>query len=261
MTSVQPLEEFTERRAAASRPGDQRRDFPFYDGAPARLTAAQWLAIMAALVAAYAALLFGQQAVPGRYGAYLGIAAFVGLPLIALRLTARAAWTALFHRPTARDLGVGLACAPLTIVVSAAAALVLLQVGETAPNPAAAMLHNLQGAERIAFVAGTAPQILGEELVAILPFLGLLTLLQARGKLSRPRAILLASIGSSLIFGALHLPTYEWRFGQALLVIGAARLALTLPYLLTKNLWSSTITHLAHDWSLFAVIFVLGPPP
>ena len=117
-----------------------------------RLTAAQWLAIMAALAAAYAALLFGQQALPGRYGAYLGIAVFVALPLIALRLTAKADWTALFHRPTARDLGVGLACAPLTLVVSAAVAVVLLQVGETAPNPAAAMLHKLQGAERIACV-------------------------------------------------------------------------------------------------------------
>jgi membrane protease YdiL (CAAX protease family) len=260
MASVQPLETFTGRRAASPRAWDQRRDFPFYDGVPARLTAAQWLGIMAALAAAYAALLFGQQALPGRYGAYLGIAAFVGLPLTALRLTAGGGWTAPFHWPTARDVGVALACAPLTIVASAAVAIVLLQVGETAPNPAAAMLRNLQGVERIAFVAGTAPQILGEELVAILPFLGLLTLLQARGKLSRRTAILLAWIGSSLLFGALHLPTYQWRFGQALLVIGVARLALTLPYLLTKNLWSPTITHLAHDWSLFAVIFVLSEP-
>jgi membrane protease YdiL (CAAX protease family) len=215
---------------------------------------------MAALGVAYAALLFGQQALPGRWGAYLGIAAFVGLPLLALRLTAKRDWTALFHRPTSRDVSLALACAPLTIVVSAAVALVLLQVGETAPNPAAAMLQKLQGFERIAFVAGTAPQILGEELIAILPFLGLLTWLQATGRAWRRTAILLAWIGSSLIFGALHLPTYQWRFGQALLVIGAARLTLTLPYLLTKNLWASTLTHLAHDWSLFALLFVFAAP-
>ena len=131
----------------------------------------------------------------------------------------------------------------------------------TRSNVAAAMLRNLQGFERIAFVAGTAPQILGEELITILPFLGLLTLLHARGKLSRRRAVALAWIGSSLLFGALHLSTYQWRIDQALLVIGGARLVLTLPYLLTKNLWASTITHITHDWSLFAVIFLLSAPP
>lgn len=263
MASVQPLDTAQagdERGRAASARGHPR-DFPFYNGQPVRLRPAQWLGIMAALAAAYAALLFGQQALPGRYGAYLGITVFVALPLIALRLTAGRGWAAPFHRPTARDVGVALACAPLTVVVSAAVALVLLQIGETAPNPAAAMLRNLQGFERIAFVAGAAPQILGEELITILPFLGLLTLMHARGKLSRRRAVALAWIGSSLLFGALHLSTYQWRVDQALLVIGGARLVLTLPYLLTKNLWASTITHITHDWSLFAVIFLLGAPP
>lgn len=262
MASVQQLDATPNLgRAAAARERRGARDFPFYNGAPIRLTTAQWLGIIAALAAAYAALLFGQQVLPARYGAYLGIAVFVGLPLVALRLAAGSAWAAPFHRPTARDVGVALACVPLTILVSAAVALVLLQFGETAPNPAAGMLRNLEGLRRIAFIAGAAPQILGEELITILPFLALLTLLHTRGRLSRRTALVLAWVGSSLIFGALHLSTYQWRLGQALLVIGGARMMLTLPYLLTKNLWTSTLAHLVHDWSLFAVIFALGGPP
>lgn len=57
------------------------------------------------------------------------------------------------------------------------------------------------------------------------------------------------------MFGALHLPTYDWRVAPALVVIGTARLALTPPYILTKNIWSSTIAHITHDWVLLAGIW------
>lgn len=36
-------------------------------------------------------------------------------------------------------------------------------------------------------------------------------------------------------------------------------MVLTLPYLLTRNLWSSALAHLIHDWGLFAVIILLAP--
>ncbi|CAN7253429.1 CPBP family intramembrane metalloprotease [Phenylobacterium sp. LjRoot219] len=236
------------------------RDFPFYNGIPVRLSAGAWLVVMAAVAAAFGALIYLPRVLPYRHDAYLGVAAFVALPLIALQVTAKRGWTALFHRPTARDLWIALAFAPATLLASAAAALLLMRFGKVVANPAAAFLHSLEGSERWAFIAGTAPQLLGEELITLLPFLGLLSLLHARGRLPRRTAVVLAWIGSSLIFGALHLPTYQWQMGQALLVIGVARLVLTVPYLLTKNIWVSTLTHVAHDWSLFAVILLLGQP-
>ena len=49
-------------------------------------------------------------------------------------------------------------------------------------------------------------------------------------------------------FGAAHLPTYDWNLGQAIIVIGAARLVLTLAFIRTKNLWVSFGAHVLNDW-------------
>ena len=86
----------------------------------------------------------------------------------------------------------------------------------------------------------------------------MLTFFSVRCGLSRKVAILGAWIGSAVLFGLLHLPTYQWNLGQVLLIIGTARLVLTVPYLITKNIWSSTIAHVANDWLIFAVVLVAG---
>ncbi|WP_457312309.1 CPBP family intramembrane glutamic endopeptidase [Sphingomonas sp. UYAg733] len=72
------------------------------------------------------------------------------------------------------------------------------------------------------------------------------------------RAILLAWIGSALIFGAIHLPTYNWNIIQALLLIGPIRLVLTLAYMKTKSIWASTIAHIVNDWSMFILLIVVS---
>ncbi|WP_405139841.1 hypothetical protein [Nocardia sp. NBC_01388] len=46
------------------------------------------------------------------------------------------------------------------------------------------------------------------------------------------------------------MPTYDWNFAQAFIVIGGARLVLTL-YIRTKNLWGSSGAHIINDWALF----------
>jgi len=163
----------------------------------------------------------------------------------------------LFPRPTARDIWIGLAFAPCTLLVSAIVALGVMRTQLTAANPVAAILLQLHGGDLAVFVAATAPQILGEELITIIPFIALLTLLSAGRRLPRKAAIVGAWIGSALLFGALHLSTYQWHLGQVLLIIGTARLVLTVPYLITKNIWSSTIAHIANDWLIFAAVLVL----
>jgi membrane protease YdiL (CAAX protease family) len=37
------------------------------------------------------------------------------------------------------------------------------------------------------------------------------------------------------------------------LVIGVARMVLTLPWIMTKNIWVSTGAHIINDWSLFGL--------
>ncbi|MDP3593743.1 CPBP family intramembrane glutamic endopeptidase [Phenylobacterium sp.] len=240
----------------ATRSATGVRDFPFYDGEPRRISLPGWLIVLATAAAGFAGLTLAPTLAPGRVGGWIGIALFVALPLLGLRVAAGRHWTALFHRPTARDIWIGLAFAPCTLLVSGIVALGVMRLELTAANPVVALMHQLHGADLALFIAATAPQLLGEELITIIPFLALLTFLTARCGLSRRVAIIGAWIGSAMLFGALHLSTYQWHLGQVLLIIGTARLVLTVPYLITKNIWSSTIAHITNDWLIFAVVLI-----
>lgn len=230
------------------------RDLPYCDGEPVELSVTRWLVILAFTAAGFAALMATPHIWPGRGAGWAASSLFVLLPLLGLRLTAGSAWSAIFRRPTASDVWIGLAFAPLTLMVSGTVALAMMQASLTTANPAIALMLDLHGLGLAGFFATTGLQLLGEELVTVLPLLALLTLFRHGLRAPRRAAVLAAWIGSALIFGALHLSTYQWHFGQALLIIGAARLMLSIPFLITKNLWSSFIAHLVHDWSLFALV-------
>ena len=71
-------------------------------------------------------------------------------------------------------------------------------------------------------------------------------------------SVLMAWVGSALLFGAIHLPTYGWNVVQALLLIGPVRLVLTLAYMKTKSIWASTIAHVLNDWTMFTAAIVIS---
>ncbi|WP_169741059.1 CPBP family intramembrane glutamic endopeptidase [Carnobacterium gallinarum] len=98
----------------------------------------------------------------------------------------------------------------------------------------------------------TLPQLLGEELLTILPFLMLLRLLTSYS-ISEKKAGILALIVTSIGFGLLHLPTYNWNLLQCLLIISLARIPFTLVYMKTKNIYISWLSHVLYDWTVFIV--------
>jgi membrane protease YdiL (CAAX protease family) len=49
------------------------------------------------------------------------------------------------------------------------------------------------------------------------------------------------------------LPTYGWNILQALAGVGVARLVLTIPYIVTKNIWVCTGAHILNDWIFFGI--------
>lgn len=232
------------------------RDYPFYRGWPTTITVVGWMAVIAGCVAGFAALVAAPRLAGPALGPPLGAALFVGLPLLGLFLAAGRGWTAIFPRPTWRDVGIGLAFVPVTLAVSGAIAVVLINLGLTAPNPVDEALQGQDGAGRAVLLMIAAVQLMGEELVTILPFLAVLTLMSGVGGLARGPAVVAAWVATALMFGALHLPTYQWHVAQALLVIGGARLALTAPFLITKNVWASFTTHLVNDMSVFGVMIL-----
>jgi membrane protease YdiL (CAAX protease family) len=114
-------------------------------------------------------------------------------------------------------------------------------------------LAELDAAGRILYFAKTIPQLFGEEVITLLPFLALLQVFTRGLGLGRKGAIIGAWLVSSVIFGLIHLPTYDWNLIQCLVIIGTARMVLTLPWIMTKNIWVSTGAHILNDWLLLGV--------
>ncbi|BBK34112.1 CAAX amino protease [Allostella humosa] len=180
---------------------------------------------------------------------------FVGVPLAGLAAVAGRHWTALFRRYGPKALGQSLLFAILTISASLAVGLAVQQVAPVAANPVAGAIAGFAGADLPAFLARTFIQLIGEEIFTILPLLAVLWFSTHRLGLSRLWGIAVAVAVSTILFSALHLPTYDWNVVQCLGIIGTARLVLTLSYLWTRNLWVSAGAHIMNDWSIFLVAF------
>lgn len=229
-------------------------DFPFYDGAPIGISTGRWAAVWLACLVAFLVV-----SLSGRPGivAFLGQVAFTAIMLGALVWAVGRHWTALFGRIRLRDLGVMVGYAALSLLVTSVVAIVVGVFFATAANPLTGRPLGGTGQEALRW-GGELVQLLGEELLTILPFLALLHVLTARAGLSRRPAVLWALSATSVWFGALHLPTYDWNIAQAVLVIGTARVVLTLSYIRTKNLWVSTGAHILHDSIGLVLLPVVG---
>jgi membrane protease YdiL (CAAX protease family) len=225
-------------------------DFPYYNGRPVEITTSRWLVVIAAVVLAFALLVL--LPLDGSIIGFIPAILFAGIPLGALAYAARGRWRAIFRKVTGRDIGLMFAFAALNIIITfGVGAIVAVSTGAKA-NPMAGALEDASAVELALFYPQTAIQLVGEELVTILPFLALLYWFAGRGTMTRKRGVILAWIITSVWFGLLHLPTYDWSLIQCILVIGTARLVLTLAYLRTKNLWVSAGAHIINDWVLFS---------
>ncbi|ODN70899.1 CPBP family intramembrane glutamic endopeptidase [Methylobrevis pamukkalensis] len=238
---------------------DSGPDFPYCGATPDAVNGRGWLILLASLALAFAALtLLPRGPFPW---SFLPALLFLSIPLAALRRVTGPHWLALFRRVRLTDIGLMILFAIATLASSLAVALVLLQVSPMAANPLSGTMGALTAGELAMLLLPTLPQLVGEELLGILPFLAVLWLCVSKLRLSRITGIMIGLAVSSLIFGAAHLPTYDWNFAQALLVIGSARVILTLAYIVTRNLWVSAGAHVLNDWAGFLAIFALGHMP
>jgi uncharacterized protein len=228
-------------------------DFPFYNGIPVSVSGAQWAFVMAAVVVGFLVLVLPIPWPGGPLGAMIPAVLFPLIPLFALTRVAPGHWQAIFGKVGLRELKLMLGFALLNIVVSMSVGAIVHALANVTSNAATAQLSGMDTTGRIAFFAKTAPQLFGEEVVTILPFLAVLTLLSVRFGVRRKAAVVGAWLISSLLFGLIHLPTYDWNLIQCIVVIGTARMVLTLAFILTKNIWVSTGAHITNDWLLFSM--------
>lgn len=234
-------------------------DLPYYNGVPDRIGGGGWLLILAAVVIAFLQLaLWRPQSVPLDF---VSAALLPAVPLVALMAVTGWRWPAVFRGIGLKGVLIGLAFALLTIVCSFAAGALLATVMPMTSNPNLAGMADEGTAELLVFWGRAAIQLIGEEVVTILPLLAVLWFCVERLKLPRVWGLIIAVLVSTVWFAALHLPTYNWNWVQCLGTIGTARIVLTLAYLVTRNLWVSIIAHIANDWSLFLIAFIGGHAP
>jgi uncharacterized protein len=250
----------TSTAAAASTPNDRwtrledpGTEFPFHNGVPVAVSGRQWLFVMAAVALGFVPLLLPIHWPGGPIGPFIPAVLLPLIPLMALARVAPGHWQAIFGRVGWRELRLMVGFALLNIVVSMAVGVIVNALTTVSSNAAASELAGMDGTGRALFFAKTVPQLLGEEVITLLPFLALLHWLTARVGMGRRGAIIAAWLITSAVFGLIHLPTYDWNLVQCLVVIGSARLVLTLPWILTKNLWVSTGAHILNDWMLFGM--------
>ncbi len=240
---------------AARRPED---DFPFYDDRPVALTGRKWLLVMAGVVLGFLVLIAPVPFFAGTWTQLIPAILFFAIPLAVLAWVAPGHWTEIFRRLAPRDFGWMLLVALLNVVVSLVVALAVSRFFGVAANPAMEMLRGQDATQRMMFFLKTLPQLFGEEVITVLPFLAIAWLLHVKCSLGRTAALVLAWLGAAVLFGMAHLPTYEWNWVQCLVVIGSARLVLLLGYLKTRNIWVSAGAHIINDWVLFGAMLLIS---
>ena len=236
---------------------DPDRDFPFYQGNPVALTARQWWFLLA-LVALAFALLIAPIAWPGgELGSFVPAVLFPVIPLAGLAWVSKGHAGSLFGTVGWREGKLMVLFALLNIVVTMTVGGVVKATFGASSNPAIATASELSPGGLLVFLTKTAVQLVGEEVLTVIPMLALLHVLVSRAGVNRAAGVRWAWLGSAVLFGLLHLPTYRWDFVQCLIIIGTARLVLSMAYIKTKNLWVSAGAHILNDW-LLIVINVLG---
>lgn len=226
-------------------------DFPFYNGRPIALRGSQWALLMLGVALGFGALIAPIPLFADRAGQFIPAILFFAIPLASLAVVAPRHWRAIFRKVTARSVLWMVVFALLNIVVSIAVGAVVMKFHGAHSNPVFGAMGAMDAGGIALFFLKTLPQLFGEELVTILPMLALMAFFHRRLGLSRLAAIAIAWVLSALLFGALHLPTYGWDFVQCFVVIGSARLVLSLAYLKTRNIWVSAGAHIINDWALF----------
>lgn len=232
---------------------DPASDFPFYNGIPAFISNSQWVFVMAMVVVGFLLLASPIDWPDGAFWQFIPAILMPGIPLFALAYVARGHWQVIFGKVGAREVKLMFGFALLNLIVSMTVGVIVHALADVTSNGFAVQLGSLDMAGRIAFFVKTIPQLFGEEVITILPFLALLQWFSKSFGMGRKGAIIGAWLLTSLIFGLLHLPTYDWNWIQCVVIIGSARLVLTLPWIMTKNIWVSTGAHIVNDWLLFTM--------
>lgn len=105
------------------------------------------------------------------------------------------------------------------------------------------------------FFVSTIIQFIAEEIIFIIPFLFVINKMKTENETFKN---ICAIILSSVIFGAMHITTYNFNILQAVLIISIIRTGLSMSYVFSKNLTVTYLIHIIYDWSLIGLYITAG---
>ncbi|WP_323813801.1 hypothetical protein [Cellvibrio sp. NN19] len=172
--------------------GYEMDDFPFYNGKPIGLSAGNWLLLMLGVALGFMALAspfpFGQY--PGRE--WISAFLFPGIPMLVFIYLVGEHWRLIFAKVDAKAVGWMFLIALLNIIVSISIGKLVMDTAGAAANPVFGLLREQDSWKKILFLLRTIPQLFGEELITIFPFLAIMWLLHTWCGMSRKLALILA---------------------------------------------------------------------
>lgn len=236
-------------------------DFPFYNNQPRKISTAQWGIILAIF---FIGFLLSSFWVPNinKNNVLLVLALISSMKLIfgvgGLAIFAGKDTFTLFKKIRAKDYFYLFLLLIVDLIYAFASSGIVGLFTKTASNPAG--VSHTEGSEALAHfllnMISNIPNLLGEEFMALLPFLAILYFFYQRVGWSRNKSIAIALLLSSLIFGLLHLPTYQWNWAQVIFVVGLGRVMGTAAYIRTKSIWGSFLIHYLFDTLTFLLVFL-----
>ena len=96
----------------------------------------------------------------------------------------------------------------------------------------------------------------GEEILVTLPLIIFVSLFINKIKISQSKAVIISTIITAIIFGAIHLPTYQWNIFQCFLVIALTRIPFTIASLKSDSIIAGIIGHITFDWIIFTGMII-----
>jgi hypothetical protein len=176
-------------------PEDPGRDFPFYQGVPVALTGAQWWLLLALVAVAFALLIAPIPWPGGELGAFVPAVLFPLIPLAGLAWVSQGKAGRLFGPVGLREIKLMILFALLNIAVTMTVGGIVRATLGAAANPAIATANNLSSVGLAIFLSKTAVQLVGEEVLTMIPLLAILHVLVARAGMGRSAALTLGLAG------------------------------------------------------------------
>ena len=229
-------------------------DFPFYNGKPA-LSLSGWLILAIGLILKVAFIFGLWNYIPGAAELPLLVLSIIDVAVLVIPVAycCRGKLGLIFRKPRLKDFKVILICVVGYYVFSIVMVQLLILLGlSTSTNPLGDM--NLSA---LYLLVELLISLLGEELFKLMTLvMGMALAYHITQK--RKTSMIIGIIVSCVLFGLIHLGTYNFNLVQCLLIIGLGCVIHFYPYLKTKNLVNSYITHVLIDAVIFLPLMMMG---